>query len=126
MRRTRILISLSAVVLPFFVFFPFQIPFYRDVYNNVVLDNYDHWLPCSKLPVLAQVEATMSQNRDTLERIKVVDPTGRPGIIVNVAEVCKGRGDIEISYGAHRHRVQIEAILGNQTFFGIPVRLRNV
>ncbi len=37
-----------------------------------------------------------------------------------------GKGDIEISYGAHRSRVIIEKIIGEDTFFGIPYRLRNI
>lgn len=37
-----------------------------------------------------------------------------------------GKGDIEISYGAHQSRVIIEKIIGGDTFFGIPYRLRNI
>lgn len=48
----------AAVVL---TFFPFQVPLYRDAYNNVVLHSYDHWLPCSELPTLEQLEAIMTR-----------------------------------------------------------------
>ena len=37
-----------------------------------------------------------------------------------------GKGDIKISYSAHLDRVIIENIIGGDTFFGIPYRLRNI
>ena len=37
-----------------------------------------------------------------------------------------GKGDIEISYPSHKDRVIIEKIIGADTFFGIPYRLRNI
>ena len=124
MKRFVIVGSVGVVIALFF--FPFQIPVYRDVYNNVMLDNYDHWLPCEALPTLEHIETTIAQRQNTLKQLSRVDPSGRPGIFVEAAEVCEGRGDILIEYGAHRHREQIEAILENRTFYGIPVRLRNI
>ena len=117
------LFSAAAVVL---TFFPFRVPFYRDVYNNVVLDNYDHWLTCSELPTLEQIEAIMTRNEDALEQIRAVDSAGRPSVQLEVdRSTCEGRGDLIIWYGGHAHREQIEEILGDHTFFGVPVRLRN-
>lgn len=122
-----LILSSVAIVLIALTFFPFQIPFVRNVYNNVILDRYDHWLPCHKLPTTEEIEATTAQHEETLERLYAVDPSGRPGISIYVDnETCEGRGDLIIEYGAHHHREQIEEILGDQTFFGIPVRLRNI
>lgn len=128
MRFTPILILSSvAIVLIALIFFPFRIPFVRDVYNDVVLDRYDHWLPCRNLPTTEEIESTMAQHEDTLERLYAVDSSGRPGISIYVDnETCEGRGDLIIEYGGHQQREQIEEILGDQTFFGIPVRLRNI
>lgn len=113
------------LVVAVLTFFPFHIPFYRDVYNNVVLDNYDHWLPCSKLPTLEQVEAVMARHEDALARIRAVEPT--PGVYILVdSHTCEGHADIVIEYGGHSQREHIEKLLDNRTFFGIPVRLRNI
>lgn len=126
MRFTPILVlSSAALILAAILFFPFQIPFYRDIYNDVVLDRYDHWLPCRKLPTVEEIEATMAQHEKTLNRIRAVDPVG--GIIyVGVECENEGRGDLVIGYSGHHHREQIEEILDDQMFFGIPVRLRNI
>lgn len=119
------LVGLVGIVLVPLTFFPFHIPFYRNVYNDLVLDNYDHWLPCGELPLLEQVEATMTQHQATLGRIYAVAPlSGSVSVEVDAA-TCVGRGDLVIWYPGHRHREEIEKILGNRTFFGVPVRLRN-
>ncbi len=122
----RFVIVASSLGVLVVLFFPFQIPFYRDVYNDVMLDNYDHWLPCDALPTFEKIETTMAQRQDTLKRVGEVDLSGRPGIFIEATEVCEGRGDILIEYGAHRHREQIEDILKDRTLHGIPVRLRNI
>ena len=125
MKRFVIATSLSSVLVVLF-FFPFRIPFYRDVYNNLMLDSYDHWLPCDALPRLGQIKTTMAQYQTTLKRLGRVDLSGRPSIFIEATEVCEGRGDILIEYGAHRHREQIEDLLKDRTFHGIPVRLRDI
>lgn len=127
-RSMKIVVTMliSAAVLVLLLFFPFHIPYYRDWYNDAILDSYDHWLPCSQLPTVQHIEAVMTQNQDVLRQLGNVDPTGLPGIWITVENVCEDRGDILIEYGGRHHREQIEAILGDQTFFGIPVRLRNV
>jgi hypothetical protein len=38
---------------------------------------------------------------------------------------CSDRADIVISYATHQDRLAIEEIMGGDTFFGVPYRLRN-
>jgi hypothetical protein len=38
---------------------------------------------------------------------------------------CPGKADILIQYPSHQSRLEIEAILGGKTFFGIPCRFQN-
>ena len=66
----------------------------------------------------------MTQHRATLERIYAAAPLG--GSLVEIdASTCVGRGDLIIWYPGHQHREEIEKILRDRTFFGVPVRLRN-
>ena len=94
------------------------------LYSDVVLDNYDHFLPCEKLPTSAEVNRILDEHEDVLKAIRDVNP-GQ--IFVEVEEsTCLGRADIVISYASHQDRLAIEKILGGHTFFGVPCRLRNI
>jgi hypothetical protein len=94
------------------------------LYNDIVLDNYDHFLPCEKLPTSAEVNRILDEQEDVLEAIKDVNPGH---IFVEVDEwTCPGRADIIISYATHQDRLAIEKIIGGETFFGVPYRLRNI
>lgn len=58
-----------------------------------------------------------------MRRIQAVDQS----VFVSLEDSgCPGRGTLAIVYGAHRHREQIERLIGGDTFFGIPYTLRNV
>ena len=94
------------------------------LYNDMVLDNYDHFLSCEKLPTFVEVNRIVDEHEDVLEAIKDVNPGF---IFVEVDDsTCPGRADIVISYGSHKDRLAIEKILGGHTFFGVPCRLRNI
>ncbi|NIN66869.1 MAG: hypothetical protein GTO63_19685 [Anaerolineae bacterium] len=94
------------------------------LYNDIVLDNYDHFLPCEKLPTSAEVKRILDEHEDALQAIRDVNPGH---IFVEVDEwTCPGRADIIISYATHQDRLAIEKIIGGKTFFGVPYRLRNI
>ena len=94
------------------------------LYNDIVLDNFDHFLPCEKLPASAEVNRILDEHEDVLEAIRDVNPGF---IFVEVEEsTCPGRADIIISYATHQDRLAIEEVLGGDTFFGVPYRLRNI
>ena len=94
------------------------------LYNDIVLDNYDHFLPCEKLPTSAEVNRIAEGHEDVLKSIKEVHPGH---IFVEIDDhMCPGRADIIISYATHQDRLAIEEIIGGHTFFGVPCRLRNI
>ena len=94
------------------------------LYNDTVLDNYDHFLPCEKLPTSAEVNRIVEEHEDVLKTIKDVNPGH---IFVEIDYwTCPGRADIIISYATHQDRLAIEEIIGDDTFFGVPYRLRNI
>jgi hypothetical protein len=65
----------------------------------------------------------LSDRRELVRAIEAVDA----GVLVTVdASVCPGRGTLVLFYGAHRHREQIEHLIGGDTFLGIPYSLRHI
>ena len=92
------------------------------LYDNLVLDNRHHYLPCEKLPYRADVEQVLAEHQEEIRKILAVNPD-RVG--VEVQEVCPGRADIVIWYASHANRLAIEKIIGGDTFFGVPYRLEN-
>lgn len=93
------------------------------LYDDAVLDNVNHYLPCEALPEAGEAETILAERQEDLERIKAVNP-GLVGVELDTF-TCPGRADLLIWYASHEDRVAIEALLGGETFFGIPVRLQN-
>ena len=96
------------------------------LYNDLVLDNRDHFLPCERLPTSAEVYRVAEEHQDTVEAIKEVHPGFVFVEIDDWSWSCSGRADIVISYASHQDRLAIEKIIGGDTFFGVPYRLRNI
>ncbi len=93
-------------------------------YDNFILDNRNHYLPCKDLPARTEVERTVEQHQDIIQQIGQVAP-GFVGIEIDTS-VCDGeKADLLIWYGTHRQRIAIEKIIVTDTFFGIPYRLQN-
>jgi hypothetical protein len=94
------------------------------LYNDLVLDNRDHFLPCDKLPTSAEVNMVLLAHQDTVEAIREVHPGF---VFVEVDDsTCAGRADMVISYASHQDRLAIQELIGGDTFFGVPYRLRNI
>lgn len=92
------------------------------IWDDLVLDSKQHYLPCDKLPSMAKAWQVVEEHQDVMQKIEQV----HPGLIgVGVDEICPGKADIVIWYGSHLDRVKIEKIINNETFFGIPYRLQN-
>ena len=100
-----------------------QTKFFRKTYDEVVLDNRNHYLPCEHLPLESEVRQVMKAHRDVIARIEQINP-GFVGVEVD-ASTCPGKADIIFWYGTHRDRMQIESIINDDTFYGIPYRLLN-
>lgn len=92
-------------------------------YNDLVLGNRIHGLPCEELPAAEDVRAVVTAHQDMVEQIEAVDP-GHVFVEIDEAS-CPGRADIRIGFPGRDQRQAIEAILNSDTFFGVPYRLIN-
>ena len=95
----------------------------RRAYDNFVLDNENHYLPCEKLPTEAEVRRIAQEYRDVIQSMEQVNP-GFVGVDIDTTR-CPGKADIIVWYASHRDRVAIARIIGGETFFGVPYRLQN-
>ena len=100
-----------------------QTKFFRKFYDEVILDNRNHYLSCDQLPFEAEVRQVMQANQGTIERIEQINP-GFVGVEMD-ASTCPGKADILFWYGTHQDRLLIERIIADDTFYGIPYRLQN-
>jgi len=100
-----------------------QTNFFQKAYDGVILDNRNHYLSCDQLPSEAEVRRVMEAHQDIIEKIKQINP-GFVGVEVDTS-ICPGKADILFWYGIHQDRLQIESIIADDTFYGIPYRLQN-
>ena len=103
--------------------FESQTKLFRRTYDEFVLDNHNHYLPCEKLPTETEVSRVMEAHQDVIEKIGQINP-GFVGVEVDTS-TCPGKADIIFWYGTHQDRLLIESIINDDTFYGIPYRLRN-
>jgi hypothetical protein len=94
------------------------------LYDDYVLDNRNHYLPCEKLPMESWVREVLDDHQDIVQEIEQIKP-GYIGVdIDNIT--CPGKADLLIWYASHSDREAIEQVLLKEdTFFGIPYRLQN-
>lgn len=100
-----------------------QTKFLRKIYDEVIMDNRNHYLACDQLPSEAEVRQVMETHQDVIKKIEQINP-GFVGVEMDTY-TCPGRADILFWYGTHKDRLLIENILADDTFYGIPYRLRN-
>jgi len=93
-------------------------------FYEVIFGNQEHGLICEQLPTVESVDQTLAEHEDTVEQILAINP-GYVFLAVD-RESCPGRADIIIWFATRDDSRKIQAILGDRTFFGVPVRLRNV
>jgi len=95
----------------------------RRAVDDLVYDNRNHYLPCNQLSTEEVVRLVVDEHQDTIERIEAVAP-GFVGVEIGTA-ACPGRADLLFYYGTHQQRQVVEAIIGEDTFFGVPYNLQN-
>ena len=95
----------------------------RRAYDNFVLDNENHYLPCEKLPTETEVNKILQEDQDVIRVIEQVNP-GLVGVDIDTM-TCPGKADLIIWYASHQDRVEIKRIIGEDTFFGVPYRMQN-
>ncbi|MEK7157620.1 MAG: hypothetical protein AAB688_00915 [Patescibacteria group bacterium] len=94
------------------------------IYNNIVLDNKEHYLSCDELPTADKVKQVMNEHQNTLREIEQINP-GHVFVTAGDYENCVDKSDIVISYPSHQNKLEIEKIINGKTFFGVPYKLRN-
>ena len=104
------------------LFVEVQTKIVRRALADLIYDNKNHYLPCDKLPTEAEVNRVVQEHQNIIEAIKQVNP-GRVGVEIDTS--CIGKADLLIWYASHANRLEIEKIIGGDTFFGIPYRLNN-
>lgn len=95
----------------------------RRALDDLIYDNKNHYLPCDKLPTEVEVNRVVQEHQNIVEAIKKVNP-GLVGVEID-STTCSARADLLIWYASHENRLEIEKIIGDDTFFGIPYRLSN-
>jgi hypothetical protein len=100
-----------------------QTKIFRRAIDNFVFDNWNHYLPCSKLPSELEVNTIFRQHLDVISSIEQINP-GMVGVEVD-SSTCPGKADLVIWYPSHTDRLAIERNIASGTFFGIPYRLQN-
>jgi hypothetical protein len=100
-----------------------QTKFLLKAYDEVILDNRNHYLSCDKLPSESEVRRVMEAHQDVITKIEQINP-GFVGVEVDTS-TCPSKADIIFWYGTHQERLQIENLIGDDTFYGIPYRLQN-
>ena len=118
-----VLVSIVAIVCLGLFVLEAQTNVLRRTFDNFVMDNKNHYLPCDKLPTEAEVNRVVQEHQNTVEAIEKVN-SGFVGVEIDTT-TCPGKADLLIWYGTHTDRIQIEKIIGDDTFFGIPYRLNN-
>ena len=100
-----------------------QTKFFRKTYDDLILDNRNHYLSCEQLPSEYEVRQVMEAYQDVIEKIEQINP-GFVGVEMDTS-TCLGKADILLWYGTHEDRLLIESIIADDTFYGIPYRLVN-
>lgn len=91
--------------------------------DNVLYDNWNHYLPCGQLPPVSEVERIVQENQDAIRQIEAVNP-GLVGVEVNPCGAGQN-ADLTIWYASHKDRLAIEQTIDSDTFFGVPYNLNN-
>ena len=117
-----VVVSIVAVVCLGLFVLEAQTKVLRHTIDNIVYDNKNHYLPCEKLPTEAEVRKIVQEHQDVIQAIEQVNP-GFVGVEIDTS--CAGKADLLIWYASHENRLEIEKIIGGDTFLGVPYRLNN-
>jgi hypothetical protein len=124
-KASKILVTVAAVIVAClgFVILESRTNVLHRAYDDLVLDNKNHYLPCERLPGKAEVLRVVQERSEIIEAIEGVNPR-LAGVEID-STTCPGKADLVFWYASHADRLEIEKIIGANTFFGIPYRLNN-
>ncbi len=100
-----------------------QIKIIHRAIDDIVYDNKNHYLPCSRLPTELEVRKVVEERQEIIQQIEQVNPD-LVGVEIDTS-MCPGKADLLIWYASHPNRLAIEKIIGGKTFYGVPYRLQN-
>ena len=100
-----------------------QTKLFRKLYDEVILDNRNHYFPCEQLPSESEVRRVLEAHQDVVDKIEQINPSF-VGVEMDTS-TCPSKADIIFWYGTHQDKLLIESIIADDTFYGIPYRLRN-
>ena len=100
-----------------------QTKLFHRTYDEIILDNLNHYLPCEQLPSEAEVSQIMEDHQDLIKKVEQIHP-GFVGVEMD-NWTCPGRADIIFWYGTHEERLRVEDLIAGETFYGVPYRLEN-
>ncbi|HEX6268873.1 MAG TPA: hypothetical protein VFZ43_01445 [Anaerolineales bacterium] len=100
-----------------------QTKFFGRAYDELILDNRNHYLSCEQLPPEAEVRNVIEAHQADIQKIEEINP-GFVGVEID-ASTCPGKADIIFWYGTHQDRLVIEDLIAGDTFYGVPYRLQN-
>jgi len=95
----------------------------RRAYDEIILDNRNHYLSCNQLPSEDKVRRVVEEHQSVIKRIEQINP-GFVGVEMDTS-ICPGKADILFWYGTHKDRLLVEDLIAGETFYGIPYRLEN-
>ncbi len=121
--KTTAIVTIIVTLFLGALFVEAQTKIIRRALDDLIYDNKNHYLQCDMLPTEAEVNQVVQDHHDIVEAIKKVNP-GLVGVDID-STTCPGRADLLIWYASHENRLEIEKIIGDDTFFGVPYRLRN-
>lgn len=122
----------------------------RRLWDKYILDNRNHNLSCDELPKVEDINQVVNQNREVIENIIIemgknysseevipfwennsVQDGENFNVSISWGEMspgCEnsGKGDILFTYPSSKDREIIEKHINEDTFLGIPYRLKNV
>lgn len=120
--RYKVVLALLAIVFVAVVTEPCTKLFHR-VADVLIYNNHRHYLPCSDLPELGEVEDIVAQHPEAIEQIESLSP-GNIEVVID-SMTCPGKASIIIYYASAEERERIDEMLPDKTFFGVPISLIN-
>lgn len=121
--RARLIPIFIILIILVLMVVEFHTHFLRRTFDDAVYNNYHHYLQCEALPTLTEIEEVLVEHKTTVETITNL---AQGSILLQIdTTTCPGKGSVIIYYPSKSVREQIEGILGENTFFGIPITLIN-
>jgi len=123
-KNKKLMIWLASLLLLVGLVALYQSHVIQRIVFDVLYDNYNHYVPCNRLPSAAEVEGVVADHSPVVDQIQAIAHDIEFKV---VKQTCAGaeHADIVIYYPGHAQREQIEALLGGKTFFGVPTRWIN-